>query len=527
MTFSFFTSSAFKANWKPGLTVSLVSIPLSISLAIASGAGPIAGIITAIWAGLIGALCGGSNYNIIGPTGALSGFILSYALLQGPDMIPLLAIMTGLFVILAYLCKLERFLIFVPSSVIHGFTLGIACIIGLSQLNFACGLQNLPKHEKFMQNLYESLQHVGHISWPTCIVFMMFLCSLLLLRQFVPKIPGAILLSPLGIAIGYATTHDLLPIDLITLGKQFGNLKPYLLQFPSFTFDPQIVLPAAVIAFIAIIETMLSAKIADVMTKTKHNPRKELFGLGLANIASGLVGGIPATAALARTALNVKTGATSRLSAMLNSIFIVLWSFVFLSFFSFIPMAVIAAILVYTALNMIEREHFDRLYQHDKKGFAISMLVAAITIFIDPIVGILGGIALALLVLIQQLAQSYHEVVTSQESGDQKVTKNILTYSFKGKLVYLNSQAHVMRFQTDFKDYTGVILVLQDVYYIDLDGVDALEEIVDLIQQRGQTIKIVSPHEHITNMLHSSKKFQELEQQEHIFDSLAAALTAK
>lgn len=190
-------------------------------------------------------------------------------------------------------------------------------------------------------------------------------------------------------------------------------------------------------------------------------------------------------------------------------------------------MAVIAAILVYTALNMIEREHFDRLYQHDKKGFAISMLVAAITIFIDPIVGILGGIALALLVLIQQLAQSYHEVVTSQESGDQKVTKNILTYSFKGKLVYLNSQAHVMRFQTDFKDYTGVILVLQDVYYIDLDGVDALEEIVDLIQQRGQTIKIVSPHEHITNMLHSSKKFQELEQQEHIFDSLAAALTAK
>jgi sulfate permease, SulP family len=528
--FSFFNASLFKANWKSGLTVSLISIPLSISLAVASGASPVAGIITAIWAGFIAAAFGGSNYNIIGPTGALSGIIASYALVHGPENLPILAIISGIFVLVAYQCRLEYYLIFIPSSVIHGFTLGVACIIGLNQLNFALGLQNITKHEKLIENVIESFKHIGQSSWPACTVFALFFLGLLLIRKSIPFIPGAIVLSPLGIAIGYATTIGILPFHLETLGSKFGDIRPYLVQVPSFTFDKHIILPALVVSFIAIIETMLSARIADTMTKTKHNARKELLGLGFANIMSGLAGGIPATAALARTALNIKTGATSSLSALLSSIFVAVGSFLFLPYFAFIPMAVIAAILVYVAVNMIEREHFDRLFHHDKQNFLIAIFVAAITVYEDPIIGILSGAFMALLLLVNKLAQSYYEVIVHEGKAAQKENlidaqkKNILIYVFKGKLVYLNSQAHIMRFQSDFSQYAGIILLLNDIYFIDLDGVDALEEIIELIQNRDQIIMIVHPSMHIKNMLHSSKKFRELENQGLVFDSVSSAL---
>ena len=147
--------SALKDNWKAGLSVALVSIPLSISLAVASNASPTAGIITAIWAGLVAAFFGGSNFNIVGPTGALSGTIAAYGILYGVNEIALLTIVAGIFIIAAYFLKLERYLIFVPSSVIHGFTLGIAFVIGLSQLSYAFGLKSIPHHKELIPNVIE------------------------------------------------------------------------------------------------------------------------------------------------------------------------------------------------------------------------------------------------------------------------------------------------------------------------------------------------------------------------------------
>ena len=530
MKFTFFTGDSLKANWKPGLTVSLVTMPLSISLAVASGASPITGIITAIWAGLVGALFGGSNYNIIGPTGALSGLIASYALVYGPSNIPALALFTGIFILFAYISRLERYLIFIPSSVIHGFTLGVACIIALNQLNFALGLENIPKHEKFIANVIESFKHAGQASAPACIFFITFFLVLLLLRKVIPSIPGAIMVAPFGIAIGYATTIGLLPFHLETLGNKFGVIRPVLIQIPTFNFSSDLLLPSLVVAFVAIIETMLSAKIADAVTKTRHNSRKEIFGLGLANIVSGLVGGLPATAALARTAFNIKTGATSSLSAFLNSLFTALGALLFLSYFAYLPMAVIAAILLSVVVTMVGREHFERLFHHDKPNFIIAMLVAAITVYEDPIIGILLGAIMALLLLVNKLAHSYYEIsVHESAQEEQKHTldahkKNILTYTFKGKLVYLNSQAHILRFYQDFAHYKGIILLLHDIYFIDLDGVDALEEIIELSQNRGQKIILVSPSDHVKKMLSSSSKFQELENKGLVFDSLDAAL---
>jgi SulP family sulfate permease len=276
-----------KKNWKSGLTVALVSIPLSVSLAVASESTPTVGIITAVWAGIVASLLGGSNYNIVGPTGALSGVLASYAILHGSASLAMVAIVAGVFTLVAGLLKLERYLVFVPASTIHGFTLGVAFIIAFNQFNFAFGLSGLVKHERFILNVIESFRHIGAISWGTFLVFVAFLVALLLFARFTPKLPGAITLTPIGILLGYLSFKGSLPFALQTLGAKFPDISSTLFVAPHFYFAPSLVTAGITVALVAILETMISARIADGMTGTKHQKRKEIFGLGAANIVSG------------------------------------------------------------------------------------------------------------------------------------------------------------------------------------------------------------------------------------------------
>ncbi len=391
-------TSRLSRNWKSGLTVALVSIPLSISLAIASQATPIAGIITAIWAAITAAFFGSSHYNIIGPTGALSGLLASYALTCGSDSLPTLALVVGFFVLIAYYFRLERFIHYIPEAVIHGFTLGVACIIALNQINFALSLYGLHKHESILANVVESLQHANQASIYSLLIFIIFLAVLLLIQSFVPHIPSIITVTIPALIIGYGSYVGFLPF-VETLGTRFGQLSMQLVQMPTFKFSTSLLISGMAVALVAIIETLLSAKIADRMTRTKHNDRKELLGLGLSNIVSGLVGGIPATAALARTALNIKTGGNNKLSQGLCGVFVALISLFLFNFFTFMPMAIIAAMLVFVAIRMIEREHFEHLYKTDKKSFWLSLLVALLCVIQDPIIGIFAGTTISMIVI--------------------------------------------------------------------------------------------------------------------------------
>ncbi len=537
MARKFFDSDLIKTNLKSGLTVSLVSMPLSIPLAVASGVSPTTGLITAIWAALIASLFGGSNYNIVGVTGALSGVIASYALINGPAAVATLAIVSGILIFLAYLIKLEKYLFFVPSSVIHGFTLGIALILILNQFNFALGLQNLPKHEKFIENVFESFSHIADFSGITFLIFSAFFVALIILRIILPNVPGALVMSPIGIFLGYLTNNKLVSISIETLGDKFGEIKPVLFDIKSIIITKTLFTTAVVVAIIAILETLLSAKIADAATKTKFNVRREMFGLSLANIVSGLFGGIPATAALARTSFNIKSGATDKISATFCSLFMAAGAFLFLSYFRYIPMAVIAAILVNVAVGMIGREHFERLYLHDKTNFIISLLVAFLTIYEDPILGILSGTVIALLALSNQIATSFYETkihenilqdnIQEDSTGSVKLAgkkKNILEYTIKGELVYLNAQGHILRFESDFSEYSGVILILSDIFYIDLDGIDAIDEIIEIIEKKKQKVAVVSNNLYIKNMLQASRKFEKLESKKLVFNTTGDAV---
>lgn len=523
-------------NWKAGVTVSLVSIPLSVSLAVASHASPVMGIVTAVYAGLVASIFGGSNFNIVGPTGALSGLIAAFALTNGMGMIPTLTVISGIIIFLAYVLRLEKYLVFVPGSAIQGFTLGVAFIIGLNQLNFALGLSGLPPHEKFVGNVWESMMHVGSASHISVGIFLAGLVTLFLFKKYVPKFPGAIFVAPVGIVLGILAANNALPLSIRTLGDIYPTMS--FSPFLPYRFTPtlEMVVPALAIALVAILETMLSAKIADGMTKTKYHKKNEMRGLAFANIASGLMGGMPATAALARTSLNVKTGATHRVSAAISSLCIAIISLFLLSYFKFIPLAIIASILVYVAINMVEVGHFKRMFEYDKKNFIVSLFVAAITIFEDPIVGILFGVGVSSLLLLEKLSRGQFDLVlnsnkkmTGRENAEtfEKITasSDTIVYSFKGLLCYINSESHIERFHASLSEAKHVILRFRSVHYIDMDGVEALDEIVRLIQTQGKDVYFTSLNPIVEEMLKESHFYKKLLEEKRVFERSSEALT--
>ncbi len=527
-------------NWKAGFTVSLISIPLSISLAIASGAPPTTGLITAVWAGLIAALFGGSNYNVVGPAGALSGILAAYALLHGADTLAMVAFVAGVLILISWIFRLERFLVFVPGSTIHGFTLSVAIIIALNQLNAALGLSGLEKHEQFLLNIWETLQHIGNISIPAFITFAGGLIFLFASLKLTPKIPGAITIAPIGILLGYATTHAANSFSLATVGTTYPNLSTSLFNFPHITFNQDILVTGVAVAFVAILETMLSAKIADGMTKTTYNERKEMLGLGLANLASGAAGGLPATGVLVRTALNVRTGATHKIASGINAILVGVFSLILFHWFSYLPMAIIAAILVFAAIRMVGAEHFVRYFKYDRIGFALAMLVTAVSLYKDPTMGLLVGIGASLLVFMEKLSRGQCELVVNThtegplppvhtEGGKLPVAsggkRHILVYSIKGQLAYINSQAHLTRFRDGCNGYDWIVLRLRELYFIDTDGIDALAEIIDLMHQQGLQVAISGVNEFTKQALEQLPAFQKLESAGLVFPKTQDALT--
>ena len=526
-----------KNNWKSGLTVALVSIPLSISLAVASGASPVDGIITAIWAGLFASIFGGSNFNIVGPTGALSGILATYAIIHGPGQLSIIAVIAGIFILLAYFLKLERYLVFVPASAIHGFTLGVAIIIALNQLNFATGIVNPVKHERLFDNVAETFRHVGQSDPMTLLVFVAFLGLLFVFLKYIPHVPAVIALTPFGILLGYASSIQAIPIQLQTLQMKFGELSMTLFQAEHWTFNQGMLLPAFAVALIAILETMLSAKIADAMTHTKHDKRKEMLGLGLANMVSGACGGLPATAALARTSLNVRSGSTSKFSGTISAVGITLISFLFFGAFKFIPLAVIAAILVFTAVRMVEVAHFRRMFNFDHKEFILSLVVAGITFYVDPIFGILFGTAAALILFVDKLTRGQFELLVNDKNKksviqlfeDESVHKlgesQTLVYSIKGQLAYFNAAAHVHRFESELNNFENIIIRLRELYFIDIDGIEALDEIIEINKSKGKRVFVTGVSPLIERDLLESKEYQLLCREHKTFKKTSQVLS--
>lgn len=525
-----------RSNWKSGLTVALVSLPMSVSIGVASGATPTAGIITAVWAGLLAAFFSSSNFNIVGPAGALTGILAAFALIHGAELLPLLAIVTGIIIFISYLFRVNKYLVFIPSSVIHGFTLGVAMLLAFSQINFAFGLEGIPRHEVFIDNLIASISAIPGLSIPTTVLFATSLVGLFFLLKKLPRIPAVILLTPIGMLIGYASTHDWLPFTVLTLADKFPQINATLIQLPSFTITYPIVSTAVTVAIVAMLETLLCGKVANTITKTKFNEQKELLGLSLANIGAGLLGGLPATAVLARTSLNAKSGATHKLSQAINAVVIAIVSLLFLGAFKYLPLAVVAAILWFTAIRMIEFHHFVRYIKHEVISFWIAYAVAIIMIFKDPLIAIAAGSAISLLIFVERVSRGSYSLRVTTKNPDtthstqyslqecEGINCHVVTYTIKGALIYISAQSHITNLKKLNVENKIIILRMGETTVIDSDGVDAFDEIIDTLTEMGCTVLICSIPERSLPMMHMSEQFTHMDRSGRIFYNSDQAL---
>ncbi|MBP6597543.1 MAG: sodium-independent anion transporter, partial [Arenimonas sp.] len=372
-----------RADTVAGLTVAIVALPLAMALAVASGAEPGAGLVTAIIAGFLISALGGSRHQIGGPTGAFIPIVYVIIVTQGYDGLVLATLMAGVILVLAGLLRLGTWMKYLPQPLITGFTAGIAVIIFASQLKDLLGLQTPPLPAELLPKLALMSRHLA--SFNPWALGMALACAAIIVgaRRIAPTAPGFLVAVVLA---AVATAALGLPVD--TIGGRFGDLPAALpaMALPEISLVRLAsLLPAALtIAFLAGIESLLSAVVADGMTGRRHRSNTELIAQGAANVGSALFGGLPATGAIARTATNVRAGGRTPVAGMLHALFLlafVLWA---AGLASYVPMPALAGVLVVVAWNMSEHGHFRHtLRSAPMADRLVLVLTFLLTVFVD------------------------------------------------------------------------------------------------------------------------------------------------
>ena len=385
----------FAADAFAGLTVAMVALPLSIAIAIASGADPATGLVTAIVAGFLISLLGGSRVQIGGPTGAFIVVVYSVIAQHGYDGLVLATLMAGVILVVAGLLRAGNLIAYVPEAVVNGFTIGIAIIIAASQLKDFFGLAGGAMPAEFIAKL-EALWAARATFNPAALgMGMSALILIVLLRRLFPRFPGLIV-AIAGVSAAVALTH--LPVD--TIASRYGAL-PASLPMPSFpeiTLDRiKELLPSAfVIAFLAAIESLLSAMVADRMIEGSHRPNAEVFAQGWANIGSALFGGLPATGAIARTATNIRAGGTTPVAGLVHAVVILLVLVLAAPLAGYLAMPALAALLLTTAWNMSEPHKWASYWAAPTSDRLLLLLTLVLTVLADLTVAIGVGVGLGL-----------------------------------------------------------------------------------------------------------------------------------
>ena len=395
----------FKTDSLAGLTVAIVALPLSMALAIASGASPDKGLITAVIAGFLISFFGGSRVQVGGPTGAFVVVVFNVIAQHGYDGLLIATFMAGLILIAAGAFKIGRLIKFIPHPVVTGFTAGIAVIIASSQVKDFLGLSldNVPADFLPKWQAYFGAMTSVHLA--TLLVGLGALAVIVVLRKFAPKLPGFLIALVLA-----AVVVALLKLPVDTIGTRFPDM-PTAIPMPSL---PDVswarigeLLPSAfTIAFLAGIEALLSAVVADGMTGTRHRSNQELIGQGVANLGSVMFGGLPATGAIARTATNIKAGAKTPVAGMMHALFILAFVLFGSSLMAYVPMAALAAILFVVAWGMGEIDRFIALLRMPNSDRAVLLLTFGLTILVDLTVAIGVGVTLASLLFMARMSET-------------------------------------------------------------------------------------------------------------------------
>jgi sulfate permease, SulP family len=481
-----YTAATFRADAIAGLTVAVIALPLAMALGIASGASPDKGLVTAVVAGFLISALGGSRVQVGGPTGAFVVVIFNVIARHGYDGLLIATLMAGLILILAGVLRLGQMIKYIPHPVVTGFTAGIAVIIASSQVKDFLGLAITSVPAEFIPKWQAYFAALSTLSWASVGVGGSALAMIIGLRKLAPKLPGfliAVIMTSLLVAL-----LDL-PVD--TIGSRFPDIPPGLPvpSLPEFSLAKiSAVVPSAfTIAFLAGIEALLSAVVADGMTGTRHRSNQELIGQGVANLGSAVFGGLPATGAIARTATNIRSGARTPVAGIMHAVFLLVFMIFGTELMGFVPMAALAAILFMVAWGMSEYERFRALLRMPNSDRAVLLLTFGLTVLVDLTVAIGVGVTLASLLFMARMAETV-EVDASGErdadldSEDMSQRKSLPTgvevFRITGPFFFGVAGELLDTLRRVGQSPKVIILRLRLVPLLDASGVQALEQFI-------------------------------------------------
>jgi sulfate permease, SulP family len=464
-----------------GLTVAIVALPLAMALGIASGATPNQGLITAVIAGFLISALGGSRVQIGGPTGAFVVIVAGIIAAHGYAGLVLATLLAGIILIAAGYAGVGKLIRFIPMPVVTGFTAGIAVIIASSQVGEFLGLTTGKVPAEFIAKWTVYLAALPTTSWVTLSVGGGTLIAILLLRRFAPQLPAfliALLIASLAVT--------LLHLPVATVGDRFPAMPTGIpaAHIPEMSLALiQHLFPSAfTIAFLAGIEALLSAMVADGMTGFSHRSGQELVGQGVANIASALFGGLPATGAIARTATNIRAGGRTPLAGIFHAVFLLIFLLVAGRFIAHVPMAALAAILLMVAWGMSELDRFKSLLRMDQGERAILLLTFGLTVLVDLTVAIGVGVTLASLLFMARMSETAgllpEELAIDDPTQRASLPAGVEVFRFAGPMFFGAAREMLDVLHRQGREPKIIILRMDRVPYIDSTGASALEAFV-------------------------------------------------
>jgi SulP family sulfate permease len=515
----------WRADVIAGLTVAVVALPLALGFGITTGMGARSGLITAVVAGFLAAILGGSNVQVSGPTGAMTVVLVPIVARYDVDAVFTVGLLAGVIVVAASLLRVGRYLAYVPWPVIEGFTVGIAAIIFLQQVPAALGVVK-PDGEN---TLVVALRAVGRAPgtgrmWAVALVLVVAAVMVV-----APRLHRSMPASLLAVAAATAVA-EVGNLHVARIGALPSSLPTPHLPGMSLTRLTDLFGAALAVAALAAIESLLSARVADGMADNgRHDSDRELFGQGVANLVSPLFGGMPATGAIARTAVNVRAGARTRVAAMVHAVALLVVVLVGSSLVSKIPIAALAGVLMVTAVRMVERHNVLAVVRATRSDASVFGLTAAATIAFDLIVAIEIGVAVAAVLALRSIAlaaaatPSSVPVEVDADHEHQLLAEHIVAYRLDGALFFGAAQ----RFLTELTNVTDarvVILRMPELQVLDATGAQALGEIVTELEHRGVTVLLKGVRPAHERILRAVGALDRLAHERHLFDDLDAAV---
>ncbi|WP_127126169.1 SulP family inorganic anion transporter [Georgenia sp. SYP-B2076] len=509
-----------------GVTVGIVALPLALGFGVASGVGAGAGLVTAVVAGFVAAVFGGSHLQVSGPTGAMTVVLVPVVARYGVESVFALSILAGLLIIVMGLVGMGRLVSVIPWPVVEGFTLGIGLIIFLQQVPLAL---DTPKAEGENAAVVAA-RTLAAADWSRAVtplaITVAVIVGMLLLARVRRSLPGSLIAVVVATVVVEGAGLDVarigaLPAALPSPGLPAWDSSAMAAMFPS----------ALAIAALAALESLLSARVADGLVEgvPPTHANRELVGQGLANVASGMFGGMPATGAIARTAVNVRAGARTRLAAASHAVVILLVVLVATPVVALIPMSALAGVLIVTALRMMDLSTARSILRATRSDAAVYLVTVAVTLVFDLVVAVQAGVAVAAFLALRAMARVSgldHERVPldlGSAEPDLLLHEHIVIYRFHGAMFFGGTKQFLDE-TTAAKDVHVVILALTDVRVMDASGANALAEIVTDLRRRSVTVLLKGLDADQLRMAGSVGVLRALGPREHYFRDLPAAV---